>query len=136
MIFREMNKEDYEYLKDNSASRGIFKNTPEVTEYSYSLEHEGKLLASGGFRLINKTTSWCWIDLTHHAESHITTLYITISKWIDEFVKDKGIKRLQAYIDPQFPEAIRLVQHLGFERESNMKNFYGDRDAFLYVRLI
>ena len=131
-----MTTEDFEYLKNHSASRGIFKDTPEVTEYSYSLEHEGKLLASGGFRLINTTTAWAWIDLSHHAGSHIQTLYTVVKRWIDEFVEDKGIKRLQAYLDPQFPEGIRLAQHLGFTRESNMKNFYGDRDAFLYVRVI
>lgn len=136
MLFRAMTTEDYEYLKDHSASRGIFKNTPDVTEFSYSLEHDGKLLASGGYRLINETTAWAWIDLTHDAGNHILSLYNATKKWTEEFVKDKGIKRLQAYIDPNFPEAIRLAQHLGFERESNMKNFYGDRDALLYVRLI
>jgi hypothetical protein len=131
-----MTLEDVKYLEDNSVSRGIFKNTPEVTDYSYSLEHEGILLASGGFRLINNTTAWCWLDMSHHAGSHIQTLYRVISEWMEEFIKDKGIKRLQAYIDPLFPEGIRLVQHLGFERESNMTNFYGNRDAYLYRKLI
>jgi len=131
-----MTDEDYEYLKDHSASRGIFKNTPETTEYSFSLEHEGRLLGSGGFRLINHTTTWCWLDLTHHAGEHIQTVYRVVKEWMEGFVKDKGIKRLQAYIDPEFPEAIRTVQHLGFERESNMELFYGDRDAYLYKRII
>ena len=136
MKFREMTNEDFEYLKSHSASRGIFKNTPARTEYSFSLEHEGQLLVSGGFRLINLRTAWCWLDMTHHAGSHIQTLYRVISEWIDVFVDEHHLTRLQAYVDPDFPEAIRTVQHLGFERESNMKNFYGDRDAFLYVRLI
>jgi RimJ/RimL family protein N-acetyltransferase len=134
MKFREFTTEDYEYLKDHSASRGIFKNTPAVTEYNYSLEHDGQLLASGGFRLINTTTSWCWLDMTHHAGGHILTVYRVIKEWTDEFVRDHGILRLQAYVDPDFPEAIHMIQHLGFERESNMKNFYPNRDAYLYVR--
>ena len=136
MNFRAMTTEDYEYLKDHSASRGIFKNTPEVTEYSFSLEHKGELLASGGFRLINLSTAWCWLDMTHHAGSHIQTLYRVVKEWIEKFTEDKNIKRLQAYVDPDFPEGIRLVQHLGFERESNMELFYGDRDAYLYKRII
>ena len=94
------------------------------------------MLGSGGFRLINMTTAWTWLDLTHDAGSHIRSVYRVISEWIDIFVKDKGIKRLQAYIDPDFPEAIRTIQHLGFERESNMELFYGDRDAYLYKRII
>jgi RimJ/RimL family protein N-acetyltransferase len=48
--------------------------------------------------------------------------------------KDKGIKRGQAYVDVNFPEAIRLVEHLGFERESIMKRFIGDGDAAMYAR--
>ena len=105
-----------------------------MTEYSYSLEHEGKLLASGGFRLINLTTAWCWLDQTHHAGSHIQTMYRVIKEWIDIFVKDKGIKRLQAYIMQDFPEAIRLVEHLGFRRESVMQNFIDDKPAYMYVK--
>jgi len=136
MKFREMTSEDYEYLKDHSASRGIFKNTPEVTEYNFSLEHEGKLLASGGFRLINLTSAWCWLDMTYDAGNHIHTLYRVIKEWIDIFVSEHGIIRLQAYIDPEFPEGVNTVQHLGFKRESNMEKFYGDRDAYLYVRII
>lgn len=131
-----MTQSDFEYLKDNSISRGIFKNHPDRIEYNFSLEHEDKLLGSGGFHMINTTCAWCWLDMTHHAESHIQTAYRVIQDWIETFVADKGIKRLQAYIDPEFPEAIRLVQHLGFERESNMELFYGDRDAYLYKRII
>lgn len=135
MKFREMTSEDYEYLKDHSISRGVFKNTPTETEFSFSLEHEGVLLGSGGFRLINNTTSWVWLDLTHEAGKHIQTVFRVIGEYMDIFVKDKGIIRLQAYIDPNFPEAIRTVQHLGFERESNMVRFYPDRDAYMYVRI-
>jgi len=136
MNFRAMTTEDYEYLKDHSASRGIFKDTPEVVEYAFSLEHQGKLLASGGFRFINLTTAWAWLDLTHHAGEHIIETYRVVKEWIEKFTEDKGIKRLQAYIDPEFPEAIRTAQHLGFKYESDMKNFYGDRHAYMYVRIL
>ncbi|MBN2591588.1 MAG: GNAT family N-acetyltransferase [Sedimentisphaerales bacterium] len=131
-----MTKEDYEYLKDHSASRGIFKNTPEKVDYSYSLEHEGTLLGSGGFQLINTTTAWCWLDLTIHAKNYMTEVYRLIKEWIEIFVKDKEVKRLQAYVDPEFPEAIKTVEHLGFKYECDMELFYGDRNAYLYKRLI
>jgi len=73
--------------------------------------------------------------MTDEAKDHLQIGYRVIKEWMDEFVKDKGIIRLQAYIDPNFPEAIRTVQHLGFERESNMRRFYSDRDAYLYVKI-
>ena len=123
-------------MADHSVSRGIAKYQPECIDYCFTLEHEGKPLGIGGFRLINKTTAWCWVDLTDLAEKHITTCYRVIREWIDKFVEEHQLKRLQAYIECDFPEAIRMVQHLGFEEESRMENFVDDKPAYLYARLI
>ena len=105
-----------------------------MTEYSYSLEHEGKLLASGGFRLINLTTAWTWFDQSHHAGHHIVSVIRVVKEWLDIFVKEHGILRVQAYVECDFPEAVRTVEHLGFHQECTMKNFIGTKPAFLYVK--
>jgi hypothetical protein len=135
MIFRQMNQKDVEYMKNHSVSRGILKNQPDNIDFCYALEHEGKLLGIGGLRLINPTTAWCWVDMSDNAEGHIITVYRTIKKWMYEFVELKKIKRLQAYIEPDFPKAVRMAQHLGFYKESIMTKFIGDKDAYLYVRI-
>lgn len=135
MKIRETTREDLDFMADNSISRGIVKNQPDRIEFCYSLEHEGKLLGMGGIRMINLTTAWCWIDMSHNAGGHIIAIYRVIKEWMYELVEDKGIKRLQAYVVTDFPEAVRMVQHLGFEKESILKNFMGDKDAYLYVRL-
>lgn len=134
MNFREMTQSDIEFMKDNSISRGIFHKQPKVVEYCYALEHEGKLLGVGGFRLINLTTAWVWFDLTHYSGGHIIKVYRVLKEWLDIFVEQHGLKRVQAYIDPDFPEAIRTAKHLGFKFESVMENFIGDRDAWMYTR--
>ena len=135
MRFREAIQDDYEYMADHSVSRGILKVQPEQIEYCYALEHKGKLLGIGGIRLINNVTAWCWIDLTVDAGSHIIIVYRVIQEWMLELVKEKGIKRLQAYIETDFPEAIRMAKHLGFEWESDMVSFLPEGDAFMYRRL-
>lgn len=134
MEFRETTQDDLDYVADHSVSRGIQKLCPEQTDFCYTLEHDGVPLQIGGFRLINSTTVWCWVDMTTHAYSIVC--YRAMKEWIDIFVKEHGIKRLQAYVECDFTEAIRLVQHLGFKKESTMKNFVGDKDAFLYVRIL
>lgn len=134
MNFRELKQEDIEAVKDDSISRGILSKQPEVIDFSYALEHEGKILGIGGIRLINLTTAWCWLDFTHYAGEHIITVYRVIKEWTEILVKDKGIKRLQAYIEMDFPEAIRIVEHLGFYRESTMPKFVGNKSAYLYVK--
>lgn len=135
MLFREMTQQDVEFMKDHSISRGILKSQPEQTEFNYALEHEGKLLIIGGIRLINLTTAWCWVDLSTESGKHLIVIYRAIKEWILELVKEKGLKRLQCYIEPDFPEAVRMIQHLGFEKESIMEGFLPNGDALLYRRI-
>jgi len=135
MLFRETTQQDLGYMKDNSVSRGILNKQPERTDFCYSLEHEGILLGIGGIRLINLTTAWCWVDMTADAKKHTIIVYRVIKEWMDKLVEEKGLKRLQAYIALDFPEAIRMIQHLGFHKEGILKNFIGNKDASLYVNL-
>ena len=137
MNFREAIQSDLDYLADHSVSRGIQSKQPSAIEYLYTLEHEGVPLGVGGFRLINLTTAWCWVNLSDKMKhGHVIPTYRVIKEWIEMFTKEHGIKRLQAYVEVDFPEAIRMVEHLGFEQESIMKNFVGDKDAAMFVRII
>ena len=136
MNFRETTQEDLEYTANHSISRGIQKQCPEQTDYCFTLEHKGLPLGVGGVRFINLTTAWCWVDLTDISGNHIIVVYRTIKEWLNIFAKEHGIKRLQAYIECDFPEAIRMAEHLGFKKESTMKNFLSDGDAIMFVRII
>ena len=136
MKFRETTQEDIDYVKDHSISRGILDKQPERTDFCYTLEHEGKVLGIGGFRFITLTTAWCWLDVSDQNQQYWPESYPIMKEWIDIFVKEHNIKRLQAYIECDFEKAIRMVKQLGFEKESLMKNFVDDKDAFMYVRLI
>lgn len=132
--FRELKQEDIDAVKNDSISRGILSKQPESIDFGYTLEHEGKVLGIGGFRLINMTTIWCWTDWTHFAREHTITAYRTVREYIDIFAKEHKIKRAQAYVECSFPEAIRMVEHLGFHRESVMPNFVENESAYLYVK--
>ena len=135
MNFRETTQEDLDFVANHSVSRGILKRQPECIDYCYTLEHEGKPLGIGGFRLINLTTAWVWCDLTDCAGSHIIVCYRVLKEYLDIFAKEHEIRRAQAYIETNFIEAIRLVEHLGFHRESTMPNFVSDKPAFMYSRI-
>jgi len=136
MEFREATKEDFEFVANHSISHGISKYQPECIDYAFTLEHDGVPLGIGGFRLINSATAWCWVDMADTSGKHIIIVYRVIKEWIEKFAEEHKLKRLQAYIKPDFPEAIRMVQHLGFERESNMEGFLPDGDAFMYKRIL
>jgi len=134
MNFRELKQEDIDAVKNDSISRGILSKQPEIIDFNYALEHKGKILGIGGIRLINLTTAWAWVDLTYYASEHILTVYRVIKEWMEILVKDKGIRRLQAYVETDFGEAIRTVEHLGFHRESIMSRFVNEKPAFMFVR--
>ena len=135
MNFRETVQSDLDFMAENSVSRGIQKHCPEQIDYCYTLEHEGNVLGVGGFRIINPVTAWCWLDMTHLAGSHIIAGYRVIKEWMDIFAKEHKIKRFQAYVRPDFEEAIRMVQHLGFEYEFTMKDFMPEGDAIMYKKI-
>ena len=133
MEFREATKEDFDFVADHSVSRG--KIHPEKASYVYTLEHEGQPLCIGGFRLMNYNTAWCWIDLTDLSGGHIRTVYRVTKEWIESFMEEHDLSRLQATVECDFDEAIRMVQHLGFKKESIMKRYVNNKDAFMYVKL-
>lgn len=134
MEFGELTQTDIDAVKDNSISRGILSKQPQEIDFSYALRHEGKVLVIGGFRLINTATAWGWLDLTHHAGEHIIKVYRAIKEWTEIFCRDKGIKRLQCYVEIDFEEAKRTVEHLGFRYESTMANFVDNKPAYMFVR--
>jgi hypothetical protein len=58
-----------------------------------------------------------------------------IREYIDIFCREHKILRLEAWVDVNFNEGLRLVKHLGFHPESRKINFLGkNKDAWLYVR--
>jgi len=134
MIFRPAIQEDLDYMADHSTSRGVQKNHPEQTSYIYTLEDNGIPLGIGGFQLINHYTAWCWVDISPVGHENVRMSYRTIKNGIENFAIEHELTRLQAYVECDFPQAILMVKHLGFTEESIMKNFVGDKDAFMYVR--
>ena len=131
MEFREATQEDFDFVANHSVSRG--KVCPDRIDYVFALEHEGFPLGIGGFKLMNYDTAWCWVDLTDLAGGHIRTGYRVLKEWIESFTEEHGLTRLQATVECDFDEAIRLVQHLGFKKESIMKKYVDGKDAFMYV---
>jgi len=133
MNFREATFEDIKYMAENSINQ-TEKKLVERVDYVYALEHDGNLLGIGGFRLIVPTCAWCWIDLSRYGIDNLKELYRTTREWMETFSISMGIVRLQAFVRNN-EKHIRMVKHLGFKRESTMKNFYGGDDAYLYVRI-
>jgi RimJ/RimL family protein N-acetyltransferase len=134
MQFREATESDLRIVSKDSISRGC-REFPEAIDLVYALEHDDIVLGVGGLKLMNEHTAWVWMDMHVEARKHIKLIIRLLKRFLDGFASKRGITRLMAAVDVDFPEAIRTVEHLGFHRESRMKAYNGDTDAFLYVKL-
>jgi len=135
MDIRLATDDDLKAMADDSISRGCLGQIPDTTDFAYAIEDDGALLAVGGVQLMNPTTAWAWIDLAAQAPDKMVGLFRLIRDHLDSLMREKGLTRLMAAVLVDFPEAVRLVEHLGFVRESRMARWLGDKAAFMYVRL-
>jgi RimJ/RimL family protein N-acetyltransferase len=62
-------------------------------------------------------------------------MYRVIRDWIDNFTEEHNLTRVQATVECDFTEAITMVRHLGFRKESIMKRYVNNKDAFMFVKL-
>jgi len=134
MQLREAIQADLEYMAGHSISRGQ-KEFPVSIDVVFCLEHDGLILGTGGIKMMTPTVAWCWMDWSHDAMEHLYGGYRILSEWLGKMIETHNIKRLMAAVECDFPQAVNTVEHLGFERESIMKNWVDGRPAFLYVRL-
>ena len=130
-----MKPEDVPFVQGHTISHGMVMSEEAVLYEAFALEHEGKVLGAGGIRMIVPGTAWAWVDLTGYALTRVKTCYRVIAEWMEKLVERHQIHRLQAYVDLEFEEAVRLVEHLGFTRESIMWDFLGDKPAAMYIKI-
>ena len=135
MNFREATIDDLRALSETTISRGQ-KTYPAQVSWVYTLEHEGMVLASGGFMLLTHHTAWCWLNLSKASLKHTYTVYRVIKEWLDQVMREKDLWRMMAAVECDFPRAIHTVEHLGFTRESTMPEFFDGSDAFMYVKIL
>jgi len=134
--FRVMTDSDYETLMAHTLYDQQKENPNSPYFETFAYEHHGELFGCGGFQMITETTAWCWVCLTDLIGNRFVPAYRVIREFLEQWCKDHGIIRLQAWVKQDFPEGHRLVNHLGFQPEGYlMKDFCGKGvDAQLYVR--
>lgn len=133
MEFRQLTQEDIDYVREHSISQPKLAATNEA-DNNFALVHEGITLGMGGIRMLTDTTAWAWVEMTEDAKKHLATGYRVIKDWMNKLCEIHKIKRLQAYVQADFPEGISMAKHLGFHVESMMGKFIGDKHAYMFVR--
>lgn len=130
--FHEATAADLEEVAKTSISHGI-KDQPGRTDYVYALKEDDVTLGVGGFKLLTPNTAWVWLDWAEAALSRRTLVYRVTKEFMSKFAGMMELDLIMAAVRPDFEEAVRTVEHLGFKKECQLPQFFGDSPADLYV---
>lgn len=141
MEFRPITQSDLDYVRQNPFE-GAIKNYPYLEapmENCYTAVFEGAIAGVGGLRILWEGVGEVWLMLT--ADCKKDGLYglvalCAIQDKMEELIRENNLWRVQATTRTDFPQAIKMMQAFGFERECLSKKYFPDKsDAFRYVRI-
>ena len=142
MEFRPVTQEDLAFVRQNPFE-GAVKEYPymEITdENNFTAIYEGIIVAVGGVHVKWQGVGLFWLMLTADCKKyglHGITALMAIKEKTDELVSRNNLWRAEANIRVDFPEAIKMIEFLGFKRECTMELYAPDKtDMYLYARII
>lgn len=100
---------------------------------AYSALADGRIIACAGVAEIWPGRGAAWALLANSGPCHFGTVHRAVCRFLDGC----GIRRVEAYVDPEFDAARRWMRLLGFRLETPdpMRAFGDDgRDMLLYAR--
>lgn len=142
MNFRKATQEDLAFVRQNPFEDAV-KNYPYMevpNDNTYCVIYESAIVAVGGLQVRWKGVGLVWLILTDDCKKYgihaINALYAIQDK-VDELIEANGIWRAEAYVRTDFPQAIKMIEFLGFKQEGLMKQHCPDKgDSFLYGKVI
>lgn len=104
--------------------------------WAFTAMIDGIPIACGGISLQEWNKAEVWAVFSSSFKQHKLFIYRFIKTAIVEGIKKFNIIRLQATIDPQYPENIKWIESLRFEYEGILRK-YGpqNQDYWMYSRL-
>lgn len=143
MNFRPTTQEDLDYVRQNPFEDAV-RNYPYLTvpeENCYTSIFQGDIVSVGGVIVLREGVGEFWLMLTANCKKNniyrVIALAAIVEK-MEELINNNNLKRVQAIIRTDFPQAIKMIKVLGFVNETpeGMKNYFPDGcDAYLYARI-
>jgi hypothetical protein len=92
-----------------------------------------KLIACGGIRIYWKGVGEAWMAATPEIIHYRRELLSYARQFLSDSADEYGLWRLECNVRSDFPGAIRLARHLGFQIEGIRRKYGTDGiDCFLY----
>ena len=103
--------------------------------WAYSVLVDGIPVACAGVALQEWNKAEAWAVFSSDFKKHKLFIYRHIKAGLTASFHENKLKRVQATIDPQYPENIVWIEKLGFQYEGRLRN-YGpqNQDYLMYAR--
>lgn len=142
MIFRKATQEDMAFVRQNPFE-GAVKNYPYMEipdEDCYTVIYESAIVAVGGLQVKWEGVGLLWLILTADSKKrgfHGLFALEAIKEKMDYLIEKNDLWRAEAYVRTDFPQAIKMIEFFGFEREGLMRKQCPDKtDAYLYAKVL
>lgn len=134
---RELQDGDLEYARENCLEEAI-KTYPQLhpQKPSYTALADGKIVGVGGVAILWEGVGEAWLILTRDVLTIKIQAYKCIKQMCKTVIEERNLRRIQATVRVDFPQANRMMQHLRFENEGILKNYCPDGcDVIMYARI-
>jgi hypothetical protein len=140
IIIRDATQEDLDYVKQNPIN-AAFKDYPELKLLGYAKAAfiDGDCIGVGGAVLYWEGHAEGWLYLSKKVLEHPVEMAFYIKTVVNELIKEMKLRRLDAHVRCDFERGIRLLETLGFKRETPEPMEYYNADgssAYLYAKII
>ena len=142
MNFRKSTQEDLDFVKANpyeAAVKGYpYMEVPD--DNTITTIYEGHVVAVGGLVVYWEGVGLFWLMLTADCKKwgfHGVLALDAIKDKVEYLIEKNNLRRAQATVKPDFPEAIKMIEFLGFKRDCLMECYCPDgSDSYLYSKVM
>lgn len=141
MEFRKTIQEDLDYVRENPFE-GSMKNYPYLqapSENCYTAIFENMIVGVGGLNILWEGVAEAWLILTANCKKDDLYGIIALNairEKMEELIETNNVRRVHATTRTDFPQAIKMIESFGFERECLSKEYFPDKsDAYRYARV-
>lgn len=132
---REYQDGDLECARQNPLDEALkaFPALPRPEKPCFTGLVNGQVVGVGGIVTLWSGVGEAWIVLTKDILQNKVESYRCILRMFKKMTKE-NYHRIQATVRVDFPQAIKMVEHLGFKREGKLIAYCPDgEDSFIYA---
>jgi len=108
-----------------------------MEKFGRTLTEDGKPIASWGMEVHWKGNATVWSEFSKRSlDRYPVTVAKNVRRHLEKHIKELRLRRIQSLIYSDDHVSMHWIEWLGFHREARLKNYLGDKDLFIYARLV